>query len=61
MRKALMAFDEGEKPQSAVCRFDQSNFTQILKVGDEELSSEKQYFKKYGQFDQLTLNDYSPG
>ena len=56
-----MAFDEGDKPQAAVCRLDELNFKQVHKASDEELSSEKQYFQKHGQFDQLTLNDYSPG
>ena len=41
MKKALMAFDEGEKPQSSVCKFDSEIFAKVLEKTEEDLMSDK--------------------
>ena len=56
-----MAFDEGDKPQSSVCRIDEEKFGKVLDLNEDDLKSDRQYFLQHGLFDQLTLNDYSPG
>lgn len=41
MSKALMAFDEGDKPQSSVCRIDEENFGKVLDLNENDLNSDR--------------------